>query len=120
MSSSNREKHGSYATYITGFILSIILTLVAFYFVSAEVFAGWRLVYAITILAVGQLLVQLLFFLHLGREKRPRWNLVAFLFMLLVIVILVIGSLWIMHNLNYHMEIHDIDSHIMEEENIYR
>jgi cytochrome o ubiquinol oxidase operon protein cyoD len=54
-------------------------------------------------LAVAQLLVQLVFFLHLGREPKPRQNLVVFLFMLLVIGILVIGSLWIMHNLNYHM-----------------
>jgi cytochrome o ubiquinol oxidase subunit IV len=43
------------------------------------------------------------FFLHLGRETRPRWKLAVFLFMLGVILILVFGSLWIMTNLNYRM-----------------
>jgi cytochrome o ubiquinol oxidase operon protein cyoD len=44
------------------------------------------------------------FFLHLGRESKPRWNLNALLFAVLVVVIIVFGSLWIMHNLNYHMQ----------------
>ena len=58
---------------------------------------------AIIFLAVVQLVVQLVFFLHLGRERQPRWNLLAFAFMAIVLLILVLGSLWIMNNLNYHM-----------------
>jgi cytochrome o ubiquinol oxidase operon protein cyoD len=114
------SSHGSYRSYTTGFIISIVLTLLAFYFVEQKVFEGWSLAISISILAVGQLLVQLLFFLHLGREEKPRWNLTAFLFMLLVIVIVVIGSLWIMHNLDYHHEAPSTDRQVMQDENIYR
>ena len=53
-------------------------------------------------LATLQLVAQLVFFQHLGRERKPRWNLIVFGFMLGVLAILVFGSLWIMKNLNYH------------------
>ncbi len=112
--------HGSYAAYISGFVLSILLTLLAFYFVEQEIFQGWTLAIAISILAIGQLFVQVLFFLHLGREERPRWNLISFLFMILVVLIVVIGSLWIMYNLDYNMMHDNVDYEIMEKENIYR
>src|SRR3989344_6323312 len=114
------QGHGGYQAYTTGFAISIVLTLAAFYFVHEKIFNGWELAIAILVLAVGQLLVQLLFFIHLGREEKPRWNLVSFLFMLLVILILAIGSLWIMYNLNYHNMVDNVDTRIMEEENIYR
>lgn len=90
-------------SYVTGFILSLLLTLTAYFVVVNQVFVGWNLVLLIMGLGVAQLIVQLLFFLHLGSEKKPHWNLIVFLFMLLVLVILVFGSLWIMNNLNYHM-----------------
>lgn len=54
-------------------------------------------------LAAAQMVIQLVFFLHLGNESSPKWNLAAFAFMLLMLGILVIGSLWIMNNLNYNM-----------------
>ena len=52
---------------------------------------------------LAQFFTQLLFFLHLGRETKPRWKLLVFLFMTMIVAILVFGSLWIMYNLNYHM-----------------
>lgn len=94
--------HGSIMSYSVGFVSSIVLTLVAYGMVVKQLFTGKALVLAIMGLAVVQLLVQLLFFLHMGRESKPRWNLVVFLFMLLVLLIVVFGSLWIMYNLNYH------------------
>lgn len=118
--SKTTPNHGSYKSYTAGFISSIVLTVIAFYLVDRGVFAGWDLAVALAILATGQLLVQLICFLHIGKEDRPRWNLTAFLFMLLVVGIVVIGSLWIMYNLDYNMShTNDVDSHIMEEENIY-
>ncbi|MEO8105561.1 MAG: cytochrome o ubiquinol oxidase subunit IV [Candidatus Saccharibacteria bacterium] len=92
---------GSLLSYSSGFVLSIILTLAAYQLVVNHLVAGWALIFTILGLAVVQLLVQLLFFLHLGRESKPRWNLVVFLFMVLVVVIIAGGSLWIMKNLNY-------------------
>jgi cytochrome o ubiquinol oxidase operon protein cyoD len=43
--------------------------------------------------------VQLRFFLHLGQEAKPRWETMIFYFMVLVLLIIALGSLWIMHDL---------------------
>ncbi len=92
--------------YITGFISSVILTLAAFFVVLRpglfHVSSG-GVVVIILALAVIQALVQLFFFLHLGEEKGPRWNLVVLLSTFALILILVVGSIWIMGNLNYNM-----------------
>jgi len=90
-------------TYIVGFILSIILTLTAFKVVDDSLLKGWGLTLTLVSFAVVQLFVQLLFFLHLDKEKKPRQNLMAFAFMAMVLLIIVLGSLWIMDNLNYHV-----------------
>jgi len=50
--------------------------------------------------------IQLFCFMHLNKESKPRWSLLTFLFMGLVLFVIVLGSLWIMENLNYHMN-HD-------------
>jgi cytochrome o ubiquinol oxidase operon protein cyoD len=104
-------------TYITGFVLSLMLTVAAYLSVANHVSAGWTAVGVIAGLAVVQLLVQLVFFLHLGRESKPRLNLVVFLFMLLVVGIVVTGSLWIMHNLNYNMMPQDMDHYMLQQHN---
>jgi cytochrome o ubiquinol oxidase operon protein cyoD len=54
-------------------------------------------------MGILQMLVQLILFLHLSTEKRPHWNTILFLFMLLICLIVVAGSLWIMSNLDYRM-----------------
>lgn len=115
---------GSFKSYVTGYLLSAALTLAAFLLVRQHVqsdheqFSHEFLTIAVLILAISQLLVQLLFFLHLGRERKPRWNLAAFGFMLLVLLIVVLGSLWIMSNLNYRMLPTDqqINQYIQDQE----
>lgn len=109
---------GSLTTYAAGFVLSIMLTLAAYFAVENELVPESFLITFVVGLAVVQLLVQLLFFLHLGRETKPRWNLVIFLFMVLVVGILVAGSLWIMYNLDYNMMPADMDTYMLEEEGI--
>ena len=99
--------HGSYKSYIIGFILSIILTVIPYKIVVDGLLdSDLQTIIAITIFALGQFLVQVIFFLHLGDEAKPRWNLLAFIFTIIVIAILVAGSLWIMYNLNYNMMDH--------------
>jgi cytochrome o ubiquinol oxidase operon protein cyoD len=92
---------GSVRSYTIGFGLSLVLTLAAYLWTIKGVSTGWSLVFLLAGLAVVQLLVQLMFFLHLGRESRPRWNLTAALFAVMVVGIVVFGSLWIMKNLQY-------------------
>ena len=94
---------GTFRSYIMGFILSVVLTLVPFWLVNAEMIHGWALIMVLASFAVAQLAVQLLLFLHLGHEAKPRWNILALLFAILVVVIVVLGSIWIMYNLDYNM-----------------
>jgi len=113
--------HGTILSYIAGFVLSVALTLAAYFTFTNRTLTDPLLVSVIVGLAIAQLLVQLIFFLHLGKESRPRWNLVAFMFMLMVLVIIVFGSLWIMNNLDYNMmSPKETDNSIMKDEGIYR
>jgi len=95
------EGYGVFKSYLIGFILSVILTFTSFFLVIEQVLSGWTLLLTISGLGLIQAIVQLVFFLHLGSEKSPYWNFTTFLFMLLVLVILVAGTLWIMYHLNY-------------------
>ena len=89
--------------YILGFVASILLTFIAYFTAVDHLLSGLALVFAVVTLGVAQALVQFVCFLHLGRESKPRWNLIVFLFMVLIGVVLVFGSLWIMYNLDYRM-----------------
>jgi cytochrome o ubiquinol oxidase operon protein cyoD len=109
MDRNNQEiSHGSISSYIAGFVLSLMLTLTAYMLVFRHVNTFHSLISHKTLmimlvgLALTQLLVQLVFFLHLDRESKPRWNMTVLLFAVTVVVIIVFGSLWIMNNLNYH------------------
>lgn len=92
-------------TYSIGFALSLILTLAAFGVAqwhqdSGHVYPPHEVALLLLVcLAVIQLFVQLALFLHVGRESKPHWNLAALAFALTVVVILIGGTLWIMHNL---------------------
>src|SRR5436309_123160 len=102
------EAHGSLMSYTVGFILSLLVTMVAYIFVyrhvnsGHELFSHENLKLVILLLAVTQLFVQLYFFLHMGRESKPRYNLILLSFAAMVVLIVVVGSLWIMSHLNYH------------------
>lgn len=96
-------EHSAMANYVVGFVLSALLTLIAFWLVGGHILSGSPALFAIFGLALLQFCVQVLCFLHLSDEPRPRHKMMAFLFMILVVIILGGGSLWIMNNLNYHM-----------------
>lgn len=89
--------------YIIGFFTSVILTLVAYVLVVGQVISGLTLLMAIGALALVQMVVQLIFFLHLPDEIKPRYKLASFGLMALILLIIVVGSLWIMHHMNYNM-----------------
>ena len=95
------SSHGSVRTYVIGFLLSLVLTFASFLIITNRLLESPKNTYAILILALGQAYIQLVFFLHMDKESKPRWNIMAFGFMVLVVAIIVIGSLWIMSNLNY-------------------
>ncbi len=103
--------------YITGFLLSIILTLTAFYLVSSHML-GKNLISAILVLAVLQLIVQLIFFLHLG-DTKSRLNSTLFLSTMSLVLLLVGASIWIMGHLNYnHQTQTETEKYLIEQEGI--
>lgn len=98
--------HGTLKSYIAGFSLSIVLTLQAFFLVLRPGFFNMNdgeAVAAILVLAVIQLAIQIIFFFNLGSESGLRWNLAVFISTVSIILVLVVGSLWIMSHLNYNM-----------------
>ena len=86
--------------YLFGFIASVILTLGAYYTVVENFFSPRWILVTIVVLGFTQAVVQLTFFLYLGKEPKPRTNFHVFLLMLLILSIVVGGTLWIMYSLN--------------------
>lgn len=101
--------------YVIGYVLSLALTLTAYVLVTQNQLRYRLIVGVIVVLALTQFIVQMLCFLHLGNETKPRWKLVVFGFMLGVVLILVGGSLWIMTNLNYRMTPEQINTYLNQQ-----
>jgi cytochrome o ubiquinol oxidase operon protein cyoD len=96
------KNHSTLLSYTLGFVLSIALTLGAFWASDAM---GVSAIPYIIGAALIQLFVQLFFFLHLGSKATPRANKVFVLFTVLIVSIVVGGTLWIMNNLErLHMQ----------------
>jgi cytochrome o ubiquinol oxidase operon protein cyoD len=97
------ESHGTAGGYTAGFILSVLLTAAAFGVVLTGALSGHDALMAIAALAFVQIVVHLVFFLHMNTSSGQKWNVMAFGFTVLTAVILIVGSLWIMHNVSMHM-----------------
>lgn len=102
-SHDNSAPHGSVKTYMTGFMLSIILTVIPFWMVMNGGASHATILGVVLVTAVVQILVHLSCFLHMNTKSDEGWNMTAFVFTVLIIAILVVGSIWIMWNLNYNM-----------------
>jgi|ERR1700679_2848306 cytochrome o ubiquinol oxidase operon protein cyoD len=95
--------HGSVSSYVVGFVLSVVLTVAAFGLVTQHLLSPGLSILAIAALALLQILVHLGFFLHMNTSSAGRWNVVAFGFTVLVAVILIGGTLWVLHNVAMNM-----------------
>jgi cytochrome o ubiquinol oxidase subunit IV len=89
--------------YVTGFILSVICTLIPYYLVVNKTVSGNNLLAVIVGFASVQVLIQIFFFLHLGRGPKPLYNIAFFAATVGIIGVVIGGSLFIMNNLNYNM-----------------
>jgi len=100
---SSGASRGTFKSYATGFILSIILTVVPFALVMSGSLSGSALLSGIFAAAVVQILLHLHYFLHLDASSAMRWNVLALLLTLLIMTLFVWGTLWIMGHLNYRL-----------------
>jgi len=96
--------HGSFKGYMTGFILSVILTAIPFWLIMAGVLES-RLLTAVLVMGIGvvQILVHMIYFLHMNPRSEGGWTLMALIFTLIIVGIALAGSLWVMHHLNTNM-----------------
>ena len=104
--------HSTLKGYLTGFVLAVILTAIPFWLVMGKVF-GTSATTAIVILAIGvvQIVVHMIYFLHMNGKAEGGWTMLALLFTLVLVVITLSGSLWVMYHLNHNMmptEMHDM------------
>ncbi len=107
----------SYKAYITGFVLSIWFTLGSYILVHNNLGSHkWAIAYIVAALALGQFITQLTLFLHLGHEAKPKLRVLVFGFMLLVVLVLIVGSIWIMHNLNYRMTPEQMNTYMQQQD----
>ncbi|RLQ92332.1 cytochrome o ubiquinol oxidase subunit IV [Falsibacillus albus] len=93
---SHQESHGSVKAYVTGFIASIVLTIIPLVLTLKHVLTGTALIVAIITMAVLQLLVQLFFFMHIRDGEKPRYNVWGLILGLFIVIVIVAGSMWIM------------------------
>lgn len=104
MSSQSIEAGGAgkatFGSYLTGFVLAVILTLIAFALVMSGALPRPVAVGAIFAAAVAQIIVHLHYFLHPDRSAEQRWNVLALAFTAVVLLIVVGGSIWIMLSLH--------------------
>lgn len=113
-----RHGHGTTDSYIIGFILSLEFTLIPYFLVVNKVITGTTLLALIIGIALLQMAIQLLFFLHLGRGPKPLYNIVFFGITAGGITMAVVASLFIMHNLYKNMSPDAVTQRLAQEENI--
>ncbi|CAK9891216.1 cytochrome o ubiquinol oxidase subunit IV [Pseudomonas sp. NPDC087612] len=95
--------HGSVKSYVIGFILSVILTAIPFGLVMFPSMPKDITIMVVVALAVIQVVVHLVYFLHMDRSAEQRSNVSTFMFTVMVIALLVGLSLWIMFSIHTSM-----------------
>lgn len=97
------SSHGNATSYIIGFVLAVILTAAAFIVVMGHSLSPSATLMAITVLAAIQVVVHLIFFLHMSTTAEQAWDNKVFLFTLGFVVIFFVGTMFIMDNTAAHM-----------------
>ena len=94
------------ARYAVGFVLASALTAASFYVLNTSLIWGPGIPVALVVLAIAQIGVHLVFFLHITTAPDNTNNVLALAFGVLIVALVIGGSLWIMDNLNRR---HDAD-----------
>ena len=95
---------GTFRSYMTGFALSVILTAIPFWLVMSNVLND-TLVTSIVIMALAavQIVVHMIYFLHMNTKSEGGWTFLALLFTLTLVVITLVGSIWVMYHMDQNM-----------------
>jgi len=96
--------HGTFKSYMTGFVLAVILTAIPFWLVMDNVIESSSTT-AMVLLGLGaiQIVVHMIYFLHMNFRSEGGWNMLALIFTVVFVVITLSGSLWVMYHMNANM-----------------
>ncbi|WP_033927057.1 cytochrome o ubiquinol oxidase subunit IV [Sphingomonas sp. 35-24ZXX] len=95
--------HASYRDYATGFVLSVILTAIPFALVMTGALSPAMTAVTILLFAVVQIVVHMVYFLHMTPKAEGGWSITSLIFTIIVVGIMLSGSLWVMSHLNSNM-----------------
>ena len=98
------EAHGSLRDYVIGFVLSVVLTAIPFWLVMSGAIADkTTTAMVIAAFAVVQVIVHMVYFLHMNGKAEGGWNMLALIFTAVVVLIVISGSMWVMYHMNANM-----------------
>jgi len=97
------EAHGSLRDYVIGFVASVVLTAIPFWLVMTGTFAPATTAAIIIGFALVQMIVHMIYFLHMNGKVEGGWTMMALIFTLILVAIMMTGSLWVMYHLNTNM-----------------
>ena len=99
-----QDFHVSVKGYVTGFILSVILTAIPFWLVMAKVLPSPKMTgFVLLGFAAVQMVVHMVYFLHMNAKVEGGWSMLALLFTVALVVIMLAGSVWVMYHMNANM-----------------
>ena len=106
--------HSTLKGYLTGFVLAVILTAIPFWLVmSGGLAKSSTTALVVLALAAVQIVVHMIYFLHMNTKSEGGWNMLALIFTMVLVVITLSGSIWIMYHLNNNMmpaSMHDMSN----------
>lgn len=89
--------------YALGLALAILLTLASFWVARTHIIYGPGVPMALVALAIAQMGIQLVFFLHITTAPDNTNNVLALAFGVLIVFVLVFGTVWVMDHMNHNM-----------------
>jgi cytochrome o ubiquinol oxidase operon protein cyoD len=95
--------HYSLKDYTTGFVLALILTAIPFWLVMGNVLDPAMTRFVIMGFAAVQLIVHMVYFLHLNSKSEGGWNMMALILTIILLFIVLGGSIWVMYHMNANM-----------------
>lgn len=96
--------HSSLKEYVIGFVLSVILTAIPFWLVMNDVISNRSTaVMVLGAFAVVQIVVHMIYFLHMNGKVEGGWTMVSTIFTLVFVAIAIAGTLWVMFHMNANM-----------------
>jgi cytochrome o ubiquinol oxidase operon protein cyoD len=102
--------HATVKGYVIGFLLSVLLTAIPFWLVLAKVIPSSKVTAFVLLgFAVVQMLVHMVYFLHMNAKVENGWSMLALIFTIALVLIMLAGSSWVMYHLNTNMmPVHDM------------